>query len=268
LSRGASTCHLSLDPAADCAIVANYSSGNISVLPIQGDGKIAPPSNVIQHTGSSVNPDRQKHPYPHSCNFDPSGRFVLVPDLGTDQIYIYSFDPAKRTLAAADPATVRVAPGSGPRHLAFSPDGKFAYLVNELIPSIVAYAFDAQTGRLRELQTISTLPGPLKPTDSGAEIEVHPNGKFVYASNRGLDNIAVFRRDPVQGTLTAAGYQSTGGKTPRAFAIDPTGNFLLAGNQDSDSVAILRIDPGTGALTQTAMLPVPTPVSFAFLAVP
>ena len=267
-SKGRDTTHIDLDGSGSCAVVANYGSGDVSVLPINSDGTLAPVSAVVKHTGSSVNRDRQQHPFPHSCNFDPSGNFVLVPDLGVDKVYIYRFDPALRALADASPPTVALAAGSGPRHLSFHPNGKFAYLINEMGGTVIAYAWDSSQGQLRPLQTVSTLPPGYHGANTSAEVRIHPGGRFLYASNRGPDDLAIFEINSAAGTLTPVGYQSTQGKAPRDFRIDPTGQFLFAANQDSDSVVIFRINPDTGALTPTGdVLHVPTPICVTFLAV-
>jgi 6-phosphogluconolactonase len=266
-SKGKDTTHIDIDSAGSCAVVANYGSGDVSVLPINADGTLGAVSAVIKHTGSSINPNRQKHPFPHSCNFDPTGNFVLVPDLGVDKVYIYKFDAAQRALTEASPPTVAVAPGSGPRHLSFHPNGKFAYLVNEMGGTVIAYAWDAAQGQLLPLQTVSTLPPGYHGVNTSAEVRIHPNGRFLYASNRGPDDLAIFEINPAAGTLTSVGYQSTQGKGPRDFRIDPTGQFLFAANQDSDTVVIFRINADTGALTPTGdVLHVPTPICVTFLA--
>jgi 6-phosphogluconolactonase len=267
-SKGKDTTHLDVDPSGSCAVAANYGSGDVSVFPINSDGSLGAVSAVIKHIGSSVNKDRQRHPFPHSCNFDPSGRFVLVPDLGVDKVYIYQLDAATRSLAEASPPTVAVAPGSGPRHLSFHPNGKFAYLINEMGGTVVVYSWDSNQGKLLPLQTVSTLPPGYKGINTSAEVRIHPNGRFLYASNRGPDDLAIFEINSAAGTLTPVGYQSTQGKAPRDFRIDPTGQFLFAANQDSDSVVIFRINAETGQLTPTGdVLNIPTPICVTFLAV-
>ena len=267
-TRGEDSTHLDVDPSRSLAVVANYSSGDLSVMPINPDGSVAAPTAVIKHSGSSVDPDRQTHPYVHSCNIDPSGKYMLACDLGVDKIYIYRLDPASRSLSDANPPTVSVAPGSGPRHLSFHPNGKFAYLVTEMGGTVAAYSWDSTSGQLRALQTVSTLPPAFLGYNKSAEVRILPNGKFLYASNRGPDDLAIFAIDPTQGTLKLLGFQPTGGKGPRDFAIDPTGNFLFAANQDSDSVTVFRVNADTGMLTSmNAALKVPVPICVTFLPV-
>jgi 6-phosphogluconolactonase len=240
----------------------------MSVLPINPDGTVAAPTVVIKHTGSSIDPDRQTHPYPHSCNFDPTGQFVLTPDLGVDKVYIYRFDPASRTLTEADPPTISVPPGEGPRHLSFHPNSKFAYLVTEMGGTVIVYSWDSVRGQLHQVQLVSTLPSDFKGYNKSAEVRIHPNGKFLYASNRGPDTLAIFAVDPDKGTLKLLGFQSVGGKGPRDFNIDPTGTFLFAANQDSNTVTVFRINSETGSLTPTNItLNVPVPICVKFLPV-
>jgi 6-phosphogluconolactonase len=267
-SGGQGATHLDVDRAGTTTVVANYSSGQVSVLPIAPDGTLGPPSQVIQHTGSSINRERQQHAFPHACHFDPTGRFVLVPDLGTDKVYAYRFDPSDHKLTPCDPAAVDTAPGTGPRHMAFHPNGRFAYLVGEMGGTVMVFAYDSQHGSLRPLQTISTLPPDFKGQNTSAEVQVLPSGKFLYVSNRGPDDIAIFSIEDDGARLSLRGFQSTLGKGPRYIGVDPTGRFLLAANQYSDSVILYRIDPQTGALTPTGTsAQVGIPVSLLFVPV-
>jgi 6-phosphogluconolactonase len=260
-SGGDGPTQIAIDPDGKCAAVANYSSGSVALLPIDIDGRLAPPSFVVQHRGSSVNKSRQQSPHPHSCYFDPSGKFLFVPDLGIDKIAVYHCNDQNLTPDVPIP----VAPGSGPRHMAFFPDGKFTYLINEMAGTVITYALNGDA--LKQLQTISTLPPEFNGTNTAAEVAVHPNGRFVYASNRGNDSIAIFAVDSATGTLSLISFQSTLGKGPRMFSIDPTGNFLIAANQNSDSVVLFRIDPQTGKLTATGTtFTVSSPVCVTFLA--
>jgi 6-phosphogluconolactonase len=250
-SGGAGPAHITVDKTGTHALVANYGGGSVEVLPIAANGTLEAPSAVVQHTGSSVNPARQKEPHPHSANIGPDNRLVYVPDLGTDKVMIYRLGAADGSLKPNDPAFAATDPGAGPRHLAFHPGGHFAYVINEMLCTITAYTVDPAGGALKPMQTISSLPPGEKVAQSfsGADVQVHPSGKFLFASNRGHDSIAVFGIDEKTGRLTYVENEPTGGKTPRGFGIDPTGTFLLAANQGSDSVVVLRIDQATGALT-------------------
>jgi 6-phosphogluconolactonase len=265
-SQGAGPCHLVVDATGKCVLVANYGGGSCAALPIGEDGKLGEATAAIQHTGKSANPARQEGPHAHSVNLDPANRFAFVADLGLDKVLIYRFDPAKGTLAANDPPSAAVTPGAGPRHFAFHPSGKFAYVINEIANTVTAFQYDAGRGSLQEIQTITTLPAGYKETSHTAEVVVHPSGKFLYGSNRGHDSIAIFAIDAATGKLTAAGHQPTGGKTPRNFAVDPTGKWLLAENQGSGTIVVLQIDPKTGGLSRTAhKLEVASPVCIRYV---
>ena len=249
-SAGDGPCFVTVDPEGKNALVANYSSATVAVLPLNPDGALQPASCVIKQTGSSIDPLRQTHAYAHSVNLDPSGRFAFVADLGADKLFIYHFDSANGKLTPSDPPAMILPPGSGPRHFTFDPAGKFAYLINEMGGSVVVYSFDAVDGTLKQVQLVKTLPEDFKGTNTSAEVQVHPSGKFLYASNRlGTDYLTIFSIDPSTGKLSLIGYQPTLGRTPRNFRIDPTGNFLLAANQDSNSIVLFAIDPHTGKLT-------------------
>jgi 6-phosphogluconolactonase len=268
-SGGSGPAHLVVDRSGQNVLVANYGGGSVAVLPVGTDGRLRPPSAVVQHTGSSVNPKRQSKPYAHSINVDPGNRFAYAADLGIDKVMIYRFDPAAGTLVANDPASVSVAPGSGPRHFAFDPTGSHAYVINEMLMTITAFSHDAARGALAEVQTISTLP-PGQDVAQGfstAEVQVHPSGRFVYGSNRGHDSVTVFARDASSGRLTFLQNVPTQGEFPRNFGIDPSGRYLLAANQRSNSVVVFRIDQETGRLTPTGhSVTVGTPVCVTFVA--
>jgi 6-phosphogluconolactonase len=265
-SEGAGPCHLVVDKTGKTVLVANYGGGSVAALPIAADGRLGKATAAIQHKGSSVNQQRQSAPHAHSINIDSSNRFAVAADLGLDKLLIYRLDAAKGTLTPNDPPFASVAPGSGPRHFAFHPNGKFAYVINEMLCTVTAFSFDEKTGSLRELQTITTLPHEVRSGYSTAEIVAHPSGKFLYGSNRGHDSIALFAVDTETGKLTALGHEPTGGKTPRNFAIDPTGTFLLAENQESDTIVVFRIDQASGKLKPTGHVAnVPTPVCVRFL---
>ncbi len=246
-SEGAAPCHVSVDAAGRHAFVANYAGGTVAVLPIGPDGRLGPASAVARHEGHGVKPE-QKEPHPHSVNLDAANRFAFVADLGIDRVVAYRFD-GKGRLARHDSGSVAVAPGAGPRHFAFHPDGRRAYVIDELDSTITRLDYDASAGALKVAQTISTLPAGYDGKNSTAEVAVHPNGRLLFGSNRGHDSIAIFTIDPATGALTAAGHQPTGGKSPRHFAIDPTGTYLLAANQVSDTIVVFRIDPSSGRLT-------------------
>jgi 6-phosphogluconolactonase len=248
-SGGAGPCHLAVDRTGKCLLVANYGDGSIAALAIQADGTLAEPRTVIQHHGSSLNPERQAGPHAHFIMPDPANRFALTCDLGLDQVLMYRLDAAKSALAANDPPFVAVKPGSGPRHVVFHPSGRFVFLINEMGSTMTTFAYEAGRGTLKEQQTVSTLPEMFEGAKSGAEVQVHPSGRFVYGSNRGHNSIAVFAFDPASGKLTFLECQPTQGKTPRHFALDPTGQWLLAENQDSDSIVVFRVDAKTGRLS-------------------
>jgi 6-phosphogluconolactonase len=270
-TQGAGPCHVSLDKTGKNVLVANYDGGSVAVFPVREDGSLAPASAVVQHSGSSVNKGRQEGPHAHWIGSSPDNRFALAADLGLDEVLVYRFNTAKGTLMPNSPPFVKVNPGAGPRHVAFHPNGKFAYVLSEMEDSVTAFSYKTSNGSLSPLQTVSALSilrkdytGPKE----AAEVAVHPNGKFLYASNRaGIDTISVFSIDPVKGTLKLRDEYPTMGKTPRNFAIDPTGKFLLAANQESNNIVTFRIDLTTGALTPTGdIAEAPAPVCITFVA--
>ncbi|HEV3143594.1 MAG TPA: lactonase family protein [Gemmataceae bacterium] len=260
-SKGAGPCHIVVDKAGKNALVANYNAGSVAVLPIQADGKLAEASCAIQHEGHSVNPGRQKEPHAHSINLDPANHFAFAADLGTDKVYVYRFNGASGELTPNDPPATNIAPGSGPRHFAFHPSGKYAYVINELANTVVAFHYDAEKGVLHTIQTITTLPEGFKGESYTAEVVAHPSGKFLYGSNRHHDSIAAFSIDESTGKVTLVGIQGDKIKEPRNFTIDPTGKFLLVANQNADTVIVFRIDEASGKLEPTGIsVAVPTPV--------
>ncbi len=265
-SRGAGPCHLAVDKTGKVVLVANYDTGSIAAFPIEQDGRLGEASSAIQHTGHGPNAERQEGPHAHDITISSDNRFVIANDLGLDQLLVYHFDSTKGTLAANQPAFASVEPGAGPRHSAFHPSGRFLYDLNEIAGSVSAFRYDAHSGVMRHLQTISTLPADFKDKNDSAEIVVHPSGKFLYGSNRGPDTIAVFAIDSSKGTLKLVETVPTQGKEPRNFAIDPNGKYLLAANQNSNNVVVFRIDPKTGRLTATGqVLEVPAPVCLVFV---
>jgi 6-phosphogluconolactonase len=247
---GGGPCHVIFDKEGTHVLAANYVGGSTCVLPISDDGKLGEATAFVQHKGSSVNKERQEGPHAHYAGLDAANRFAFVCDLGLDKVLIFKYDAKKGTLTENDPPSVSLKDGAGPRHLAFHPNGKLAYVNNELDMTVTAVSYDAEKGAMKVLQTLSTLPKDAKGEGhSTAEVEVHPSGKFAYVSNRGHNSIAVFAIDEKTGELTAAGHQAKGIKTPRNFAIDPTGTSMIVANQDSDSLVVFRIDPKTGELT-------------------
>lgn len=269
-TKGAGPCHISLDKSGKFVLVANYDGGSVAAFPIRDDGSLAPPAAFVQHSGSSVNKERQEGPHAHWISTSPDNHFALTADLGLDQVLVYRFDSAKGTLTPNNPAFAKLNPGAGPRHVAFHPSGKFAYVLAEMENTVTTFAYSAAKGTLSPLQTISTIRSDYSGPKEAAEIAVHPKGRFLYASNRsGIDTITGFSIDPVKGTLKLIAEFPTMGKTPRNFAIDPNGKFLLSANQESNNVVVFRIDPATGRLTPTGdIAEVPAPVCVVFLAQP
>jgi 6-phosphogluconolactonase len=266
-SAGAGPCHVVVDAAGKNALVANYGAGSVASLPIHADGRLGPPTSSIQHSGSSVDPKRQEGPHAHSINLDSANRFAFAADLGLDRVLVYRFDGAKGSLAPNDPPSASTAPGAGPRHFAFHPSGRYAYVINELDSTVTAFGYDPATGTLRQIQAVTTLPAGFSGENYPAEVQVHPSGKFLYGSNRGHDSIAIYAIDAGTGKLTPAGHQPSGGKWPRNFAIDPSGTWMIVGNQNSDNVLVFRIDPERGTLTRTGQ-PFEAPAAICFKLVP
>jgi 6-phosphogluconolactonase len=267
-SRGADPCYVTVDHTGKYVLVANYTGGSVAVFPVGDDGHLGEASAFVQHTGHGTNPERQEGPHAHSIDLSPDNHFAMVDDLGLDELLVYKFDSAKGSLAPNDPSFAKVDAGAGPRHFALHPSGKFAYVIAEMGHTVTVFSNDAANGRLQLLRTVTTLPKDFKGRNDDAEIHVHPSGKFLYASNRGEDTIAIYAIDGSKGTLTQVGSVSTGGKEPRSFEIDPTGTLLFAENQKSDNIVIFRIDQKTGGLRPTGkVLDVGSPVCVKFLAV-
>lgn len=239
-------CYVRLSPSGRSVLVANYSGGTVAVFPLDEDGRPLPMSCEIRHEGSSVNPERQKEPHPHSIVPTPDGGHALVPDLGADLVVVYRLGEGDTTLERHGEAVAT--PGAGPRHLDFHPDGRLVFVANELDSTIASYAWHAERGELEPRQTLTTLPASFRDENYPADIHVHPSGRFVYLSNRGHDSIAAFAIDGT-GHLEPIGRESTQGSWPRNFTIDRSGTLLLAANQRSDSIVALTIDHETGALT-------------------
>lgn len=268
LAGGGDTSYVSLDRTNRFALAANYDGGNIAAFALRPDGGIGDWTAFVQHTGKSVNPQRQTHAYAHSIVTDPANRFALVADLGVDKLFVYHFDEKTGALTPNTPAFVPIAPGSGPRHVKFHPNGRWVYLINEIASTVIAFNWDAANGALAEFQTISTLPTGFAGTSACAELEVHPNGRFLYGSNRGDDSLAVFTIDPDTGRLALVEHVSSGGKTPRNFAFDPTAHWIICTNHGSDNAVVFRVDATTGRLTRTGEpVTVPSPFCERFLPV-
>jgi 6-phosphogluconolactonase len=269
LTGGADTSYISLDNTHRYALAANYAGGNIDVFAIKPDGSIGDRTAFIQHTGSSIDPKRQPHAFAHSIRVDPTNRFALVADLGLDKFFVYRFNEKDGTLTLNDPPFAAVKPGVGPRHFVFHPNGKWIYLITEMGSQVFQFAWDSEKGTLKELQDISALPADFKGVSACAEMDVHPSGKFLYASNRGHDSLAVFSIDPGDGHLELIQHIPTGGKTPRNFSFDPTAKWLLVTNHDSNNAVVFAIDQETGKLTQHGSpVSVPYPFCERFLPAP
>jgi 6-phosphogluconolactonase len=264
-SAGADPCYISVDDDRKNVFVANYSSGSLAVLPVNKDGSLQPPSQVIQDKGKGPDTSRQEGPHVHTVFFSPGEKYLLYTDLGLDKLNIMRYHPSKpQPLSPATPAFVKVTPGTGPRHVTFSPDKKYLYLVHEMGSNINVYEFNG--GNPKEVQTVKMLPEGFKGTNGAAAIHMTPNGRFLYATDR-LDasSIITYSVNTENGQLTFVSRQSTFGKNPRDFAIDPTGKFLIAANQDSDNIVVYKIDENSGKLAVTNnKLQVGNPVCLKF----
>ncbi len=264
-SGGSGPCHLVLDTASDLVLAANYGGGSVCAIAINVDNTLGEQVGFVQHEGKSVDPGRQKEPHAHSVNVSRDNRFAFVADLGLDKVLVYKLNRGK--LVPNDPLAGIVAPGSGPRHFAFHPSGKFAYVINEMGNTVTAFAYDEKLGSLTEIQSVGTLPSNFKGESYTAEVVVHPSGRFLYGSNRGQDSIAVFSIDQKSGKLTATSHQGEGVKWPRNFNVDPSGKYCLVCNERGDSIVVFAIDQATGALTPTGgKIVVAKPVCVKFMA--
>ena len=247
-SVGRGPSYVSVDKTGKYVLDANYGGGFVEVYSTAKDGSLDTQTAFVQHVGSSVHPTRQTKPYAHWFRADPTNKFGLVADLGTDQVVIYKFDEKTGKLEPNDPAFTKVNPGSGPRHLAFHPNGKFVYGTAELSNEVMAFSWDATRGVLAPIQSVKTLAEGFAGPSTTAEIAVHSNGRFLYASNRGEDTIVVFAIDPVSGQLTFKQRVSSGGKVPRYFTFDASHRWLIVGNQDSANVVVFSVDAKSGEL--------------------
>jgi len=268
-SKGGGPTHLSIDRSGKWVAAANYGGGSVVLFPVHADGTLGDATGFVRHTGSSVTP-RQTGPHAHGAYFSSDGRWVFVCDLGLDRIMAYRVDPASGALVPLDPGFTQMEPGSGPRHMAFAPNGRFAYTANELNSTVSVFSYDKATGRLSPIQTVPAISGynGANGVNYPSEVAVDPRGRFLYAANRNGDNIAVFAIAG-DGKLTPSSQAGVGGKYPRHFALDPGGNYLFAENQNSENIVQFRVNPATGALTPTGVeLKISIPMCVVFVPVP
>jgi 6-phosphogluconolactonase len=264
-SSGGDPCHLVVDDRGKSLLLANYTGGNVAVLPIRGDGSLGPASDVEQHEGSGPR-EQQKGPHAHCIKLDRFNRHAFAADLGSDKVMTYRFNAAAGKLELAQQPFAALHQGAGPRHLTLHPNGKYLYVINELDSSITTFRYDAAKGTLTAFESLSTLPRDFSGTSYCADVHVSQSGRFLYGSNRGHNSIVVFAIDPHSARLTLVEHVSTGGNWPRNFVIDPSGRFLLVANQRSDNVVTFRIDAQTGRLTPTGQVTeIPVPVCLQFL---
>jgi 6-phosphogluconolactonase len=267
-SEGLAPCHLAVDHTGKMLTAANYTSGSVPTFPIDSDGRLGPLSGLMKAMGSGPDKERQEGPHAHETVFSPDNRFAYVPDLGLDRIRIYKVDAAQAQLLPNDPPFARTDPGSGPRHIALSQNGKFAYVIHELIPQVAVFARDSATGALTHLQTIFSVPDGFKGVSNPAEILMDHAGNYVYASNREYGAIAVFAVDHATGKLSRIQVIETGGHQPRGVELDPSGKLLFVGDQKQNKFILFSVDAATGKLTLTdRSFDMPSPVSFVFVPV-
>ncbi len=270
-SLGGDPCYISVDKSGQYVLVANYGGGSVAVFPVLKDGRLGEAATFVQHSGHGTNPKRQEAPHAHSIDLSADNRFAIVDDLGLDEMFVYEFGGSASTTPDSlllHPKIVKADAGAGPRHFAFHPSGKFGYVIDEMASTVSVFGYDAASGALHPLQTISTLPKGFSGENTGAEIEVHASGKFLYASNRGNNSIAVFAIDAITGTLTPIEYVSTKGASPRNFQIAPGGSMLFAANEKSDNIVVFQINQQTGRLRPTGkVLDIAEPVCVKFVPV-
>lgn len=256
-------CHCSVHPSGEFLLVAHYTGAAVSVLPIH-DGRLEPPSDVVHHSGSSVHPDRQTQAHPHSIVPSPNGQYLYVADLGTDEIVSYRLNKPSGTLERI--SLVRVTPGAGPRHLSFHPNEHYVYAINELESTLTGFEWNSETGYLTEITIESTLPPGFNGSNIAAEVQVHPSGQWVYASNRGHHSVAIFGIDQDTGEIRPIGYEPTRGEWPRNFALDTNGELLFAENQKTSHIVVFEIDNMSGDLRATGdRISIPDPVCMQVL---
>jgi len=253
-SNGLSPCHLKVDQTGRFLLVANYGSGSVSVLPILDDGRLEAASCVIQHKGRGKDARRQAGAHAHSINLDPANRFALVADLGIDRVMIYRFDSTRGLLEPNDEPWIETRSGAGPRHIAFHPNRRMCYLINELDSTMTVFEYNEKYGHLKEIQNIATLPEDFTGMSTCADVHIDPTGRFLYGSNRGHDSIVIYEIDQGAGILNLTGHVPTQGRKPRNFAIGPNGDYLFVANQDSDSIVTFRLDRESGLLEATGQV--------------
>jgi 6-phosphogluconolactonase len=264
-SGGSAPCHLVVDPSSRNLLVANY-DGNAAVVALRSDGTLGARTAFVQHQGSSINRERQDSAHAHSIHVAPSNRFVYVPDLGLDRIMVYRFDPQAGSLEPSDPAFAAVTPGSGPRHFAFHPTHRYAYVINELSAHVIAFHYHVDSGVLEEFQSIASLPPDFQGQNTAAEVAVHPSGLFLYVSNRGHDSLVVFGIAPDSGRLSLIQRVTGDLSHPRHFALAPSGDWLLCANRNTDNVTVYQVNQSTGHLEKTGTrVAVPRPTCVRFL---
>ena len=262
---GSEGCHISVDPSGRCVLTANYGAQYVEVFPVEGDSAVGPRSCMVHFSGHGPDATRQETAHPHSINVDPSGRFAVVADLGQDKVFVYHLDAAKGTLSPNDPAFVAGDPGAGPRHFAFHPDGKHAFLINEMGGSITAFNWDNEKGILTPITTVPILRKDYVGLNTSAEVVVAKSGNFVYGSNRGDDSIVVLSFDSETGRMEFVQRITDGIKVPRNYAIDPSGRWLVCANLAANTATIYGVDPQTGRLTFTGTIAVPEAMCVRFL---
>lgn len=264
-SQGAGPCFLSFDPQKKHLFVANYGGGSLAAFPLSSDGRIGGATSVVQHHGTGANPSRQNKPHPHSLGFTPDASVLLAADLGLDKLLIYRFDSVRGSLTPSQPPSVNVHESAGPRHFVFSHDGKFLYVVDEIDSTVTVFSTQSGRSKFQHVQTVSTLAPGYKGHSDAAEIRLSNDGRSLYVSNRGPDDIAVFTVDPVRGTLVPAGHFASGGKTPWNFEFSPDGRFVIVANQGSDNLTVLRNDASKSVLSPTGKtVDVGSPTSLVF----
>jgi 6-phosphogluconolactonase len=268
-SHGADPCYISLDASGRYVMVANYSGGSVAVLPITADGRLEPATSVIHHglAESSESSSRQEEPHPHMVAPAAGGRQILVTDLGLDRVFVYQLDVTTGRLAPNERGAewVSTPPGSGPRHFAFGADGRCLYVINELGSTLTVLTYEGESGEMRPVQTVSTLPEGFAGENACAHVVVSPDGRFVYGSNRGHDSIAIWRIGGECGEVELVGHEPTRGQSPRNFSLDPSGDWLLVANQHSDTIVTFRRDRDTGTLTAAGpVTATPSPVAIVF----